>query len=96
MTPERPGENVSRNVKDRVAASITLIEDQLNLARRTIREIRERIGVPGKEVSLPKEARVPGTRSSLTEMPIAMAVVAADNVTKFLIRQAEITRRWVK
>lgn len=92
----RPGEAVSRNVKDRVEASITYIEDQLNLARNTIREIRERIGIPGKEPTLPKEARLPGTVSGLTEMPIALAVKAADNTTKYLLKQAEITRRWVR
>lgn len=96
MAPQRPGEQVSRNVKDRIEASITLIEDQLNLARRTIKEIRERIGIPGKEPRLPKEARVPGTVAGLAEMPIAMAVTAMDNTTKYLLKQAEITRRWVK
>lgn len=92
----RPGEAVSQNVKDRVGASITYIEDQLNLARRTIKEIRERIGIPGKELRLPREAGLPGTKAGLAEMPIAMAVTAMDNTTKYLLKQAEITRRWVK
>ncbi|MBW2675399.1 MAG: hypothetical protein JRD89_18655 [Deltaproteobacteria bacterium] len=96
MVGERPGENVSRNVRDRIDATIRYFEDQLNLGRRAIREVRERIGIPGKEPSLPKEVRVPGTVSGLAEMPLAVAVKAADNTTKFLLRQAEITRRWVK
>lgn len=92
----RPGEAVSQNVKDRVEASINYIEDQLNLARKTIKEIRERIGISGKEPTLPKDAGMPGTKAGLAEMPIAMAVVLMDNTTKFLLKQAEITRRWVK
>lgn len=92
----RPGEAVSQNVKDRVEATITMIEDQLNLFRRGIKETRERIGIPGKEPTLPKEAGLPGTRSGLAMMPVAILVEVADNTTKFLLKQAEITRKWVK
>lgn len=96
MRKGQPGENVSQNVQERVESTITFFEDQLNLFRTGIKETRERIGIPGKETKLPKKAKLPGSKGSLVKMPVAILVEAADNTTKFLLKQAEITRKWVK
>jgi hypothetical protein len=89
-----PVGTVVNNVKDRVSATVELFKDQVTLLRDAVREVRERVGIPGKEPTLPRRAGLPGTRSSLQEIPIAVGVLTADNITKWALKQAEITRRW--
>jgi len=96
VSRERPGGNVSKNVRDRVSATLDLFNGELALLRRAVRETRERVGIPGKPVTLPKKMNVPGVVPGLAEMPLAAILGIADHGTKFFQKQANITRRWVR
>jgi len=99
MAEERriaPGARIGENLRDRASSLMDCIERQIDLTRRAVREVRERLGLAGKEPTLPKEARLPGVVSSVIEVPVAYLVLSADNISRFCLEQAEITRRWVK
>jgi hypothetical protein len=83
---------VKTNIKDRVASLKELVYGEIDVIKTVVNDVFR--VAKGMETELPKRVNFPGVRHGLLDEPMAFGIATSDQVSKFVQRQIEITRRW--
>lgn len=92
------GANVKRNMKDRWEATKQLAKDEVDVFKNAFQDVKGRL-INAKEPTMGREYNVGaahGKRGGLVSTVASIPVGIIDGVEKFLQKQGEISRRWIK
>ena len=92
------GEEVKRNLKDRLQATKDLAKDEIGVFKDAFQDVKGRI-IEAREPTMGKKYGVGfphGIRGGLIGTAVAIPVGLIDGLETFVQKQGEISRRWFK
>ncbi len=89
------GKNIQQNVKERFEALRETVKAEKELIMGIVGDIKKRV-VEGEQMQFIQTKGIPGTRGGITDVPLAFVIGTTDVVTEGGVKQAKITRRWLK
>lgn len=93
--PIEAGKNIQANLQERFKALRETVKSEVDLVKGIVGDIKKRV-VEGEEMTYIQTRGIPGTRGGLTDVPLALVIGTTDVATEGAVKQAKITRRWVK
>lgn len=93
--PMEAGKNIQQNVKERFEAIRDTVKAEKELVMGIVGDIKKRV-VEGEQMTYIQTKGIPGTRGGITDVPLAFVIGTTDVITEGGVKQAKITRRWMK
>lgn len=89
------GKNIQTNIKDRFTALRESVKSEVDLIKGVAQDIKKRV-VEGEDMTYIQTLGIPGRWGGITDVPLAVVIGSTDVVTEGAVKQAKITRRWMK